>query len=88
MKSFTNNQQLFDYLLGLSSKLKKRGLLELSETVEVAIGNASSISTEFLGESRIALRQVLQRGKDVLNGKEQNDLNDLLRQLDTALDKR
>ena len=88
MKSFTNNQQLFDYLLGLSSELKKRGLLELNEVVVFASRHASGMSTEFLGESRIALKRVLQQGKDALTEQERNDLSDVLRQLDMALDKR
>ena len=88
MKSFSNNQQLLDYLVSLSSELKKRGLLELSEMLGFAIGNASSMSTEFLGESRIALRQVLQQGREALTEQERDDVQGVLKQLDKAFDKR
>jgi hypothetical protein len=88
MKSFSNNQHLLDYLLGLGSELKKRGLHELSELVVFASRQGSGLSTEFLGESRIALRQVLQRGSDALSKQELHDLQAALEQLDKALDER
>jgi hypothetical protein len=88
MKVFANNRQLFDYLLALSSELKRRGMLELSEVVGIASRHAAGMSTEFLGESRIALRQVFHQGKDSLTEQERNDLSDVLAQLDTAFDKR
>jgi hypothetical protein len=46
------------------------------------------MSTEFLGQSRIALRRVLEQGKDVLTEQERNDLMDVLKQLNAAFDKR
>jgi hypothetical protein len=88
MKPFSNNQQLYDYLLCLGAELKKRGAEELSEAILFASRHASGMSTEFLGESRISLRRVLQQGHDVLTDQEQDDVQDVLRQLDMALDKR
>ena len=46
------------------------------------------MSTEFLGESRIALRRVLKEEDGVLTLQEREDLLDVLRQLDSALDNR
>ena len=88
MKPLSNNQELYDYLLLLSSQLKQRDLQELSEVVLFASRQASGMSTEFLGESRIALRQVLQKGAKVLTEQERECIKDVLKQLDTALDKR
>jgi hypothetical protein len=79
-----NNQELFDYLVRLASTLAARGQLELSRAVLAASHTAATIPiTEFLGESRIALRQV-EKEKLALSADEQSDLLDVLRQLDEA----
>ena len=88
MKIMFNNQQLYDYLLSFSSELGKRGLKEMSDSVLFASRHASGISTEFLGESRIALRHVLQQAGGRLTDQERDDVQNVLKQLDTALDKR
>ena len=88
MKPFSDNRELFEYLLFLASELKKRRFNELNEAVIFASQQASSMSTEFLGESRIALRRVLKEEDGILTVQERNDLSDVLRQLDDALDKR
>jgi hypothetical protein len=88
MKSLSSNRDLYEYLLSFSSELKRQGLLALSETVAFASGQASSSSTEFLGESRIALRQVMSEEKGVLTSQERAELLDVLRQLDEALNGR
>ena len=59
MKTLSSNRELYDYLLSLSAELKQRGAAGLSEVVAFASAQGSSSSTEFLGESRIALRRVL-----------------------------
>ncbi len=86
MKVLSSNQDLYDYMLFLESELQRRGLASLSKAVAFAIGAASSLSTEFLGESRIALRHVLKGEKGALNKQERSDLIDVLKQLDQALD--
>jgi len=88
MKLLSNNQQLYDYLVCLSAERKNRGAGELSEEILFASRHASGMSTEFLGESRISLRRVLQYGRDILTDREQDEIQDVLRQLDRALDKR
>jgi hypothetical protein len=45
-------------------------------------------ATEFLGESRIALRRVLAEENGILSPIERADRQDVLRQLDAALDGR
>jgi len=75
---------LYDYLLRMASTLKQRGANKLCEAVAFAIGHASSLSTEFLGESRIALRRVLDEEHGILTGQERRELLDVLKQLDHA----
>ena len=58
MKVLSDNKDLYEYWLFLSLIFKQRGAEELDKIVERAIGNAASLSTEFLGESRIALTHI------------------------------
>jgi hypothetical protein len=88
MNTLINNQQLYDYLTALSSSLKKCGLEELSEELVFASRQATTTSTEFLGESRIVLKRVLQEGGNTLSELERDELCDVLKQLDKALDRR
>jgi len=88
MKSLSNNAELYQYLLQLSSTLEERDAKKLGEAVAHASKCSAGMSTEFLGESRIALRQVLKRGWSVLTTQECDDVKDVLRQLDKALDER
>ena len=89
MKKMSDNRDLYEYLLFLSSELKQRGLTSLSETVEFASSQASAcVVTEFIGESRIALREVLNKENGTLTQQERADLIDVLKQLDQALDER
>jgi hypothetical protein len=87
MKPFANNKAFYDYLLVLASVLKNRGSNELSGLTVAASRHAAGMSTEFLGESRIALRQVLAK-ENVLTDGERADLSEVLKQLDKSLDER
>jgi hypothetical protein len=49
---------------------------------------ASGMSAEFFGESRIVLRPVYRAEDGILTVQERNDLADVLNQLDDAFDKR
>lgn len=88
MKTLSSNQDLYDYLLFLSSELKQRGLAVLSEAVTFASSQGSSSSTEFLGESRIALKRVLKEENGALTDQERAKLSAVLKQLDEALNGR
>lgn len=88
MKSLSNNQELYKYLLDLTAKLENRNAVELSKTVASAGRHASGMSTEFLGESRIALRRVLEKENGILIVQERADLTVVLEQLNNALDNR
>jgi hypothetical protein len=83
-----NNEQLYDYLVAMSATLKNRGAAELSRGVVAASKIVATIPvTEFLGESRIALRKV-ENEETVLTDEERSDLRDVLRQLDEAFTRR
>lgn len=89
MKPLSSNRELYEYLVTLSRVLEQRNSKALSEVTKSASRQAAgNMSTEFLGESRIALRQVLSKGKRVLTTPELADLTDVLRQIDTAFKKR
>jgi hypothetical protein len=73
----------------LSSKLKQQKSIVLGEAVEFASRQASTFpATEFLGESKLALRRVLNEENGVLTEQELADLLDVLKQLDKAFDGR
>jgi hypothetical protein len=88
MKTLSSNSELYEYLLALEANLRARGSTDLANAVAGAGRQASAISTEFLGESRIALRRVSSLGRITLTGQERADLDDVLKQLDAALDRR
>ncbi len=89
MKTLAGIKELYDYLVFLTSELKQRGSAELSGAVDHArLCSASNITTEFLGESRIALRRVRDEEANALSAEHRADLLDVLRQLDQALDVR
>lgn len=88
MRPLSSNRDLYDYLLFLASEFKSRQLQQLSDVVTLASRHAPGMSTEFLGESRIALRRVLNEEKGALTPQERIDISDVLGQLDKALDRR
>jgi hypothetical protein len=89
MKALSSNRELYEYLLSLAAELKKRRADELSEAVAFASRHAAgNMSTEFLGEARIALRRVLKEEDGALTAQERADLADVLKQLDEAFDRR
>ena len=89
MKRLSNNRDLYEYLVFLAAELKIRKLEELSEAVSFASRHAASnISTEFLGESRIALNRVMDEENGVLTAQERADLSCVVKQLNDAFNGR
>ena len=83
-----NNRQLYDYLVAIGAKLNDRGAVELSRLVLAASRTVRTIpNTEFLGESRIALRRV-ENEQTVLTENERLELLDIVRQVDEAFSRR
>lgn len=87
MKNLSSNRDLYDFLINLASELRDRGAVGLSETISSACAHASSLSTEFLGESRLALRHVLE-DRVTLTPAQISEVSAALEQLDRALDRR
>jgi hypothetical protein len=88
MKTLSSNSELYKYLLELEGTLRRHEATDLADAVGAASHQAASSSTEFLGESRIALRRVSNLSPAFLKGQELTDLADVLKQLDVALDRR
>ena len=86
--ALSNNSELHEYLIDLEGTLRRYGFVDLADAVATASRQASGLSTEFLGETRIALRRVSTLGQCALSAQERADLLDVLGQLDEALDRR
>jgi hypothetical protein len=87
MKRLSSNKDLYDYLIDLAERLRTRGADSLAAIVLSASRQAAGLSTEFLGESQIALKEVLD-SEVALDENERADLLGVLEQLSTALDGR
>ncbi len=81
--------ELYKYMRSLSSVLRSRNASSLSETVARAAATAAgNMSTEFLGESRIALKRVASLGITFLSVDELKRVNDVIEQINDAFDRR
>ena len=85
MTLLSDNRQLYNYMLVLITKLNNAGAIKLANSVDFAVQQASSLCTEFLGESRIDLLEVFNQGKGILTLGEIEELKGILDQLDQAL---
>jgi hypothetical protein len=85
MKKLTNNTDLYEYLLSIGNLLADRGAQQLAESVRFAARQGTGLSTEFLGESRIALRGVLGAENGILHAHEREELCGIIHQVEFAL---
>jgi hypothetical protein len=85
MKKLTSNTDLYEYLLWLGNLLAERRAQQLAESVRFAARQGAGLSTEFLGESRIALRGVLDMENGILRAHERDELLDVISQVEFAL---
>ena len=88
MKTLANNSELYTYLVELFGKLESCGAESLSATVLAASRQSASSSTEFLGESRLALMKVYQSSEMFLTNADRVEIQEVLQQISTALDRR
>ncbi len=88
MKSFASNRELYDYMQWLASTLQSRGAPDLAARVVSACNTAIGLSTEFLGESKFALKEVIESKTSPLSQTERNDLLSAMSQVDVALNSR
>jgi hypothetical protein len=72
----------------LSKTLQERCAKELGEAVAHASRMSAFMSTEFLEESRIALRRLIKEEHGVLTSQERDDVKDILTQIDGAFDRK
>jgi len=87
MTQLSSNADLYRYLLVLDEELRLSGLADLADLVRSAQRHASGMSTEFLGETRAALRQVLPH-RVMLGEQASANLLDVVKQLDSAFEGR
>jgi hypothetical protein len=84
-KPLTSNSELHRYLLQLADILAKRSMPVAADSVRRAATQSTGLSTEFLGESRIALVNALEAGEESLTDEERNHLIAVIAQLDVTL---
>jgi hypothetical protein len=84
MNTLSNNTELYEYLVVLADRLAQRGAQPLSDAVRRAAGHATGLSTEFLDESRNALKKVLAEEDGELPPVERYELRSVLSQIETA----
>jgi hypothetical protein len=82
----SSNQEVYDYLIWLAQTLNARGRADLSELAVFAKAHAA-MSTEFLGEARIALRRILKEESGALSQTERMDMEDVVHQLTAAINR-
>jgi len=85
IKKLNSHIDLYNYLLSLSNLLAAQGAPQLAESVRFAARQGTGLSTEFLGESRIALKAVLDKEKGILGLAEWDELVGVVGQIDFAL---
>ena len=88
MKRLSNNTELCQYLQFLWKTLEERHAKELSEAVAHASRMSPYMTTEFLGESRIALRKLIKEEHGVLTSQERDDVRNVLNQIDGVFDRK
>jgi hypothetical protein len=80
-----SNQALHDYLVHLGAALQEREAVPMAEIIAAAARQGAGLSTEFLGQSRVALEEVLNSNQAVLSDAIRIEMADVLKQLDMAL---
>jgi len=88
MPQLANKQELFDYLIGLAASLRERGAESMAAIITIASKHAAGPTTEFLGESRIALRKLVDLDLAVLSEQDKSEVAGVVNQLNAALDRR
>jgi hypothetical protein len=83
----SSNTELHSYLLRTAEELQRIGLNEQAESIRNAAAQGMGLSTEFLGESRIALAEALRAAGHAMPSMDRARLIAVLRQLDQTLDR-
>jgi hypothetical protein len=85
MMKLKNNSALYAYLISLSDRLSGTEYSDLVKDLRSAASQSAGLSTEFLGESLIALQRVLESEERVLNAAERDDLKSVIQQVSFVL---
>jgi hypothetical protein len=88
VRLFSSSADLYAYLERLGHALANRGANDLAETIRRALRFAVGMSTEFLGESRDALRVVSQAKSNPLDQLERQRLAKALAELESVFNRR
>lgn len=86
MKTLNSNEELYGFMLELASKLKLRGHDASAARLISASNTASGLSSEFLGECMLALKE-LRGSNGLLLDSEVRDVVDVIDQLQKALNR-
>jgi hypothetical protein len=87
-KPLSSNAELYTYLLSLKTMLEGNGAFDLASIAEFASRHARGMITEFIGEARIALREIYSSNRNGLTDVEKAFLHDVIAQLDATFDRR
>jgi hypothetical protein len=80
----STNEGLLAYLLGLAKLLRDRGYEAAAQKVQWASGFAIGSPSEFLGETKIALKSVVEEQSVMLSDQEQDEVNTWLTRIESA----
>lgn len=85
MSVLFNRLELYDYLVRVKGQVDAVEAPELMEAIALAIGNVTCISTEFVGEARNALRQVLNSKTATLTDAQREEMVAVFQELSSSL---
>jgi hypothetical protein len=88
MQSFSKDRELYDYLQFWCWEFQRSKDAELRDALKFAVRGVSLLNMEFLSETRIALRRVLERENGFLTGQERENMINMLKQIDDGFEKR
>jgi hypothetical protein len=83
-----SNAELHRYLLQTAELLTLLGRAEQADKVRRAAAQGAGLGTEFLGESKIALLDVLRTSGNVMDVADRNRVAAVIEQLEKALNRR
>jgi hypothetical protein len=76
--------ELYTYLVQLATNLRGRGAARPARLLEEARAYAAASSIEFLGESRIALQQLLTQHRELLVDAERREIEEVVAQIERS----
>jgi hypothetical protein len=80
----SSNADLYEFLLLLANLMETQSHHQSAGKLGFAANQASGLSTEFLGEELLALKQTSEEIGDKMEEQQRNDLADAIRQLESA----